>query len=144
MLTRSGLGVAVAAVVLGICGFWWHYEELVVAASAGVIALAASLWTSRIGHHARISWMIPAPRVARGDPIRTIYRARNDSRRRQLKRRWGVPRDYADYRDLLADPEPTLSALRRLRHGGHVALQQSDQSVRGIIQLEQQRDWRLK
>jgi UDP-N-acetylglucosamine 3-dehydrogenase len=56
---------------------------------------------------------------------------RNDQRRRQIKRRLGVPRDYRDYRELLADPEieavsivthvddhlePTLAALRAGKH----------------------------
>jgi UDP-N-acetylglucosamine 3-dehydrogenase len=56
---------------------------------------------------------------------------RNDQRRRQIKRRLDVPRDYRDYRDLLADPEieaisvvthvddhlePTLAALRAGKH----------------------------
>lgn len=56
---------------------------------------------------------------------------RNDQRRRQIKRRLCVPKDYRDYRELLADPEieavsivthvddhlePTLAALRAGKH----------------------------
>ena len=56
---------------------------------------------------------------------------RNDQRRRLIKRRLNVPRDYRDYRELLADPEieavsvvthvddhlePTLAALRAGKH----------------------------
>lgn len=56
---------------------------------------------------------------------------RNDQRRRAIKRRLGVPRDYRDYHELLADPEieavsvvthvddhlePTLAALRAGKH----------------------------
>ena len=56
---------------------------------------------------------------------------RNDQRRRQIKRRLNVPRDYRDYHELLADPEidavsivthvddhlePTLAALRAVKH----------------------------
>jgi len=56
---------------------------------------------------------------------------RNDQRRRQIKRRLGVPKDYRDYRELLADPDieavsivthvddhlaPTLAALRAGKH----------------------------
>jgi UDP-N-acetylglucosamine 3-dehydrogenase len=56
---------------------------------------------------------------------------RNDARRREIKRRLGVPHDYRDYRELLADPEiqavsvvthvddhlaPTLAALRAGKH----------------------------
>lgn len=84
MLTKSGLGLAIAALVLAVLGVWWQYEELVVIAIAALIALVIALWTSRIGHQARIVRMLPAPRVARGDPIRVIYRARNDTRRRTV------------------------------------------------------------
>jgi UDP-N-acetylglucosamine 3-dehydrogenase len=56
---------------------------------------------------------------------------RNDKRRRQIKRRLGVSHDYADYRQLLADPEieavsvvthvddhaaPVIDALRAGKH----------------------------
>ena len=56
---------------------------------------------------------------------------RNDQRRRQIKRRLGVPKDFRDYHELLADPEieavsiathvddhlePTLAALRSGKH----------------------------
>ena len=56
---------------------------------------------------------------------------RNDQRRRQIKRRLNVPRDYRDYHELLADPEieavsivthvddhlePALAALRAGKH----------------------------
>ena len=84
MLTKSGLGLAIAALILAVCGVWWRYEELVVVAAAAVVALVIALWTSRIGHQARIQRSIPAPRVSRGDPIRTIYRATNNSRRRTV------------------------------------------------------------
>lgn len=84
MLTKSGLGLAITALVLAVLGVWWQYEELVVVAVAALIALVIALWTSRIGHQARIMRMLPAPRVARGDPIRVIYRARNDTRRRTV------------------------------------------------------------
>ncbi len=38
MLTRSGLGAAIAAIVLVVCGVWWRYEELVVAGVAAAVA----------------------------------------------------------------------------------------------------------
>lgn len=84
MLTKSGLGAALVAIVLGVCGWIWRYEELVVVAIAVGVLLAVALWASRIGHQARTSRLIAAPRVARGDPIRTIYRATNNSRRRTV------------------------------------------------------------
>src|SRR5690606_7415753 len=81
VLTRSGLGAAVTAVVLAVCGWWWHYEELLIAAGCIVVAIAVALWGSRFEHRARIGRRIMAPRVARGDPIRVVYRATNPSRR---------------------------------------------------------------
>jgi uncharacterized protein (DUF58 family) len=84
LLTKSGLGLALAAVVLGVCGVWWRYQELTVVAVAAAVALVIALWASRIGHQARIQRSIPAPRVARGDPIRVIYRAVNNTRRRTV------------------------------------------------------------
>ena len=84
MLTKSGLGLTIAAVVLAVTGLWWHYEELIILAVAALIAVLIALWTSRIGHQARIHRSVVAPRVARGDPIRTIYRATNHSRRRTV------------------------------------------------------------
>jgi uncharacterized protein (DUF58 family) len=82
MLTKSGLAAAIAAIVCAVCGLLWHYEELIVVALAIGVALAGALWSSRVRHSARIVRSITAPRVARGDSIRTIYRAINRSRRR--------------------------------------------------------------
>lgn len=82
MLTRSGLGAAVAAIVLAVCGVWWRYEEFVVAAVCVTVAIVIALWSARVPHRARIVRSIVAPRVARGDPIRAIYRATNSTRRR--------------------------------------------------------------
>jgi uncharacterized protein (DUF58 family) len=82
MLTKSGLGAAVAALVCAVAGMLWNYEELLVLAVATWVALAGALWGSRVRHGARVVRSISAPRVARGDPIRTIYRATNNDRRR--------------------------------------------------------------
>lgn len=82
MLTRSGLGAAVTALVLAACGTWWRYEELVVIAAAIAAALVVALWSARVPHRATIVRTIAAARVARGDPIRTVYRATNASHRR--------------------------------------------------------------
>ncbi len=84
MLTRSGLGAAVAAVVLAVCGVWWRYEELVVAAAAVAGAVAVALWSARAAHHSKIVRTVASPRVARGDPIRAVYRATNPGRRRRV------------------------------------------------------------
>lgn len=84
MLTRSGLGAAVAAVVLVLCGWWWRYEELVVVGAGVAVVVVAALWAARVPHRARIVRTITSPRVARGDPIRAVYRATNSSRRRAV------------------------------------------------------------
>lgn len=82
MLTKSGLAAAIAAVACAVAGLWWHYEELIVIAAAAGVAIAGALWSSRVRHTARIQRTIAAPRVARGDPVRTVYRAVNRSHRR--------------------------------------------------------------
>jgi uncharacterized protein (DUF58 family) len=82
MLTRSGLAAVIAAVVCAAAGLWWHYEELIVIAGAAGAAVAGALWSSRVRHAARIQRTIAAPRVARGDPVRTVYRAVNRGHRR--------------------------------------------------------------
>lgn len=82
MLTRSGAGAAIAAAVLAVCGAWWRYEELVIAAAAVAGATAVALWSARVTHHSKIVRTVASPRVARGDPIRAVYRATNTGRRR--------------------------------------------------------------
>lgn len=84
MLTRSGLGAAAVAIALAVFGWWWRYEELVVAGLALGAAVGVALWSSRVPHRARVVRTIPAPRVARGDPIRCVYRAVNPARRRSV------------------------------------------------------------
>lgn len=80
MLTRSGLGAAIAAVVLAGCGLWWHYEELVVIAAAIATAVVIAVWSARTRHAATITRHIHSPRVTRGDPLRAVYRAVNTGR----------------------------------------------------------------
>jgi uncharacterized protein (DUF58 family) len=82
MLTRSGLAAAVAATVLGVAGWWWRYEELVVLAAVTVTAVLTAVLSARTRHRARITRFIAAPRVARGDPIRAVYRVTNPTRQR--------------------------------------------------------------
>lgn len=82
MLTRSGLGASIAAVVLVICGLWWRYEELVVAGVAVAVAVTLAIWSARASQRVEVTRAVAAPRVARGDPIRAVYRAVNPSRRR--------------------------------------------------------------
>ena len=82
MLTKSGLAAVIAAAACAAAGLWWHYEELMVIAVAAGVAVGGALWSSRVRHAARIQRTISAPRVARGDPIRTVYRAVNRSHHR--------------------------------------------------------------
>ncbi len=82
MLTRSGVGALVAAVLFGGCGWWWHYEELIgLAAGIGGLVLMA-VWASRRTFRVSIRRRLANPRVARGDPIRLVYRVVNDGRHR--------------------------------------------------------------
>lgn len=82
MLTKSGLGAAIIAVIAIVLGFWWHYEELVVAGVVIGVAIAASLWSARVAHAARIVRRVDTPRVARGEDLRLTYRVSNPGRRR--------------------------------------------------------------
>ena len=82
MLTRSGLGVAVSAMALVICGWWWGYDELVAGGFALAAAVAIAIWAARSSVQVQVDRSITAPRVARGDPVRATYRVTNPSRRR--------------------------------------------------------------
>lgn len=82
MLTPSGLGAAVAAVVLAAFGAWWRYEELVVVAAAVAVAVAVALWSARAAQRVEVVRTVATPRVSRGDPIRAVYRVTNPGRRR--------------------------------------------------------------
>ena len=82
MLTRSGLGAAVAAVMLAICGWWWGYVELIVVAAAVVTAVVIAVWSARAAVRTELDRSIASPRVARGDPVRATYRVSNPTRRR--------------------------------------------------------------
>lgn len=82
MLTRSGLAAALLALILAAAGLWWHYEELLIVAVATAAALATAMWSARVRQGAHVVRSITAPRVARGDPIRTVYRATNRNHRR--------------------------------------------------------------
>lgn len=82
MLTRSGLGVAVTAVTLAVCGWWWGYPELIAVAAALVTAVGVAVWSARTSVRTVVERVVASPRVARGDPIRATYRVTNPSRRR--------------------------------------------------------------
>jgi uncharacterized protein (DUF58 family) len=80
LLTRSGLGAVVTAVVLGVVGWWWNYEEIIAAAVAIVAVLVIAIWVSQRPLRATVTRHLIAVRVPRGDPIAIDYRVRNSSR----------------------------------------------------------------
>ncbi len=80
MLTRSGLGAVITAVVLTITGWWWNYEELVVAAFAIGAVLLMAIWVSQRPLRAEVTRRLQAVRVPRGDPVLVHYRVRNATR----------------------------------------------------------------
>ncbi len=78
--------------------------------------------------HAEVASQLP------GVELRAVC-TRNDQRRRQVKKRFNVPLEYTDYRDLLADPnidavsivthvdDHAAPAIAALRAGKHVLLE---------------------
>ena len=77
MLTRSGLGAIVTALVVAGLGLWWNYEELVVLAlGVGLVVLLAVFIASR-RLRAIVERRVLSVRVARGDPVRLSYRLTN-------------------------------------------------------------------
>ena len=80
MLTRSGLGAVIAAVVLGFVGWWWKYEEVVLVACGVVGLLLIAVWVSQRPLRATVTRRLIAVRVPRGDPVLVSYRLRNTTR----------------------------------------------------------------
>jgi len=80
VLTRSGLGAVLAAVVLGVLGWWWNYEEVVIAACGIGGLLLMAIWVSQRPLRANVTRRLLAVRVPRGDPILLSYRLRNATR----------------------------------------------------------------
>lgn len=80
MLTRSGVGALVAALLLLAAGIIWNYEELLVAALGVAVALILALWIARRPLRTTVQRRVGTLRVARGDPVRMIHRVRNDTR----------------------------------------------------------------
>jgi uncharacterized protein (DUF58 family) len=79
VLTRSGLGVLVVAIVLAVAGIGWGYEELVIAAAGAGAAVLLAIWVAQRPFRATVSRRLAAPRVARGDPVRVVLRVVNDT-----------------------------------------------------------------
>jgi uncharacterized protein (DUF58 family) len=82
VLTRSGLGAVLTAIVLGVAGWRWHYEEVVIGAVAIGALLLVAIWVSQSALRATITRHLVAVRVPRGDPVLVEYRLRNATRLR--------------------------------------------------------------
>ena len=80
VLTRSGLGAVLTAVVLGVVGWWWNYEEIVIVACGIGALLLMAIWVSQRPLRATVTRRLIAVRVPRGDPIALSYRLRNATR----------------------------------------------------------------
>ncbi len=80
MLTRSGLGAVLSALLIGGLGLWWGYEELIVGACGVVVLVVLAVWASQRPLRATITRTVTTVRVPRGDPIRVAYRLQNTTR----------------------------------------------------------------
>lgn len=80
MLTKSGLGAVLGAMIGAILGWWWRYEELVLASAAVGLLVVLAVWSSRRPLRTRVERRLRDVRVPRGDPVRVEYRLANDSR----------------------------------------------------------------
>ena len=69
VLTSPASARSLAAVVLAGLGWWWNYEELVVAAFAIGAVLLVAIWVSQRPLRAEVTPAPRAVRVPRGDPI---------------------------------------------------------------------------
>lgn len=82
MLTRTGLGVAVAAIVSVVAGVTWGYVELIALAGTAAAALLLALVLARSGRTLDLRRRPVTPRVTRGEQIHVRYVVANGSRRR--------------------------------------------------------------
>lgn len=82
MLTRSGLGAVLSVLVLVALGLWWKYEELVIAAIGVGLVVLMAIVVARRPLRSTVERRVQTIRVPRGDPIRVVYRVRNDTTQR--------------------------------------------------------------
>ena len=80
MLTRSGLGAVLSAVILAAFGWWWGYEEMIVAGIGVAGVVVTAIWISQRPPRAVVRRQLSAVRIPRGDPIQLSYRASNATR----------------------------------------------------------------
>jgi hypothetical protein len=89
MLTKSGLGALVVAVILLGLGVWWNYEELIIGATGIAVLVAFAIWASQRPFRARVTRRLSAVRVPGGQRLPIPQRPGDDHR---PLRRAGVPR----------------------------------------------------
>ncbi len=122
MLTRSGLGAVVTAVVLAITGWWWNYEELVVAAFGIGAVLLIAIWVSQRPLRAEVTRRLQAVRVPRSEPIVVQYRVRNATRfrsgRATIIDRCDDAETRVDVASVASNSEQTVTGAIRTRRRG--------------------------
>lgn len=106
MLTRSGLGAVLAALVLTTLGFWWNYEELVIVAIGVGLVVLMAIVVARRPLRATVERRVQTVRVPRGDPIRVVYRVRNDTSHRSGR---ATLIDRCDSQDVEIDIEAVVA-----------------------------------
>jgi uncharacterized protein (DUF58 family) len=114
VLTKSGLGALLTAVVLAVTGWWWNYEEVVVAALAIGAVLLTAVWVSQRPLRAVVTRRLQAVRVPRGDPIVVQYRIRNSTRFRSGR---ATIIDRCDDAEVRVDVAPVASNSERTATG---------------------------
>lgn len=82
MLTRSGLGAMVAAIMLAATGMIWEYEELLISSFGIAFVVAFAVVIAKRALRATVERRLRTVRVARGDPVQVTYRIRNDTSHR--------------------------------------------------------------
>lgn len=142
-MTRTGIGLLVAAVILCGAGWWWGYNELLWCGVLAGVAVLAAVLDSRRHLSLRVHRTSDDVRVPRGDPLRVHYSIVNALPRRSAmtllvdefqgtRRQVSVPRIRPGQRFTAELQFPTR---RRGAHGvGPAALLRSD--VFGLVASE--------
>jgi uncharacterized protein (DUF58 family) len=126
VLTKSGLGALVTAVVLAITGWIWSYEEVVVAAIAIGAALLMGVWVSQRPLRATVTRRLQAVRVPRGDPVVVHFRVRNSTRFRSGR---ATIIDRCDGSEVRVETAPVAS------HSEHTVTGQIPTRRRGVFDV---------
>jgi uncharacterized protein (DUF58 family) len=106
VLTRSGLGAVITALVLVTLGLWWNYEELVIMAFGVGLVVLMAIVVARRPLRASVERRVRTIRVPRGDPVRVTYRVRNDTSHRSGR---ATLIDRCDGQEVELDIDPVVS-----------------------------------